>query len=335
MHTTAGASQQGSPSGSQNWPSRGPVQLPQSEVHSPSRQQLQQSASVVHAPPSGTHIEPQRNVPSALGAQMPLQHRSPNAHSSPSGRQQICPRGVPGVQTRPGGVEQHGSPPSVHSSPASTQLLPPPKQREKPAPVGSQPIRPPPFGQQFEVAPLPPQTSPTGTHEPTFAQRMIGRPSEVMPAARHAPEQHSSSLVQRSSWTRQPPRNWQRATGSSPTARHTVEQQEPLKPSSPHGSPAVRQAPGIAQKPSEQRLLQHSSSLVHGSPAAAHPALGAQAHPEPPAHGAPVMSAHLPLQQSVPVVHAAPKGAQIAGAAHVPSTHMSKQHCSSLVQGIP
>ena len=53
----------------------------------------------------------------------------------------------------------------------------------------------------------PPHTSPGGRHEPTFAQRMIGRPSNVVPLATHAPEQQSASVRQRSSCTRQPPRN--------------------------------------------------------------------------------------------------------------------------------
>ncbi len=139
---TAGASQHGSPPGVQSSPSAGPVQLPHSapEVHMPSRQHPQQSASVVHAPPSATHVAPQRSTPSASGAQMPPQQRSPKAHSSPSARQQMVPRGVPSVQSRPGGVLQHGSPPTSQGSPPTTQpLLPPPWQRRKPPPVSSQP----------------------------------------------------------------------------------------------------------------------------------------------------------------------------------------------------
>lgn len=228
LQITVGASQHGAPVGSQNSPRRGPVQLPQSAVHAPSRQQPQHSTSLVHAPPSGTHVVPQRRIPSAPGAQIPPQQRSLNAHSEPSGRQQIWPRGVPEVHSRPGGVEQHGSPPVMHSSPATTQREPPPKQRKKPAPVDSHPIRPPPSGQQFELAPMPPHTSPTGRHEVAFAHRMMGRPSTVTPSASQTPEQHSASLAHRSSCTRQPPRNWQRATGSSPAARQTVEQHEPL-----------------------------------------------------------------------------------------------------------
>ena len=54
-------------------------------------------------------------------------------------------------------------------------------------------------------APAPPQTSPAGTHEPVFAQRMIGRPSAPAPATSHPPEQHCPSDVHGSSCTRQPP----------------------------------------------------------------------------------------------------------------------------------
>ncbi len=74
---------------------------------------------------------------------------------------------------------------------------------------------------------MPPQTSPTGRQEITLAQRLIGRPSAVVPDSLHSPEQHSESVEQSSSWTRQPPKNWQRAPVPV-VSRQTVEQQEPL-----------------------------------------------------------------------------------------------------------
>jgi hypothetical protein len=87
----------------------------------------------------------------------------------------------------------------VHASPGSVHVPVPPKQRRTPVDAGSQPVSPPPFGQQFEVAPAPPHTSPAGTHEPVFAQRMIGRPSAPAPATAHDPEQHCPSDVHGSS----------------------------------------------------------------------------------------------------------------------------------------
>jgi hypothetical protein len=105
-----------------------------------------------------------------------------------------------------GNVSVQHSAVEVHSCPGIVQPGSPPKHRLKPAPVGSQPVRPPPFGQQLELAPPKAQTSPAGKQESAFAQRMMARPSAVMPRGSQAPEQHWPSLSQSSSWTRHPPR---------------------------------------------------------------------------------------------------------------------------------
>jgi hypothetical protein len=95
----------------------------------------------------------------------------------------------------------------VQACPGRVQSPEPPKQRRKPAPVGSQPVSPPPSGQQLELAPWPPHTSPAGRQESALAHRLMGRPSRVWPSSTQAFEQHSASELQRSSCTRQPPRN--------------------------------------------------------------------------------------------------------------------------------
>jgi hypothetical protein len=93
----------------------------------------------------------------------------------------------------------------VHSCVGSVQVPSPPRHRLTPVVAGSHPVSPPPFGQQFDVAPAPPHTSPAGTHDPRFPQRMIGRPSAPVPSSSHPPEQHCMSEVHGSFWTRQPP----------------------------------------------------------------------------------------------------------------------------------
>jgi hypothetical protein len=211
--------------------------LVQTEPPAPSdtHAQPQQSASAVHGIASATQVAPQRRTPSEPGAQTPPQHTSENAHSSPSPRQHTLLPPTPGAQVISGNASVQHSEVIVHSSPGSVHVPSPPRQRLTPVDAGSQPVSPPPFGQQFEVAPAPPQTSPAGTHEPTLAQRRIGRPSAPVPAASHAPEQHSASVRQLSSCTRHPPSGWHVAVPVPIASRHAVEQHEPLKPSVPHG----------------------------------------------------------------------------------------------------
>lgn len=200
-----------------------PASMPQSP--------LQHSLSIVQVSPSAEQLPTvgqQTSAPASSGAHTPQQQRSPNAHASPWPRQQTSSPVRPGAHVIAGNVSTQHSAVVVHASPGSVQPGAPPKQRRKPAPVVSHPVSPPPFGQQFELDPSPPQTSPAGRHESAFAQRMIVRPSAVVPAGSHAPEQHSPSDRHSSSCTRQPPRNWQRGVPEPVLSRQTVEQQEPL-----------------------------------------------------------------------------------------------------------
>jgi hypothetical protein len=225
--------------------------------------QPQQSAAAVHVMPSATHALPHRRTPLASGTQMPPQHVSAKSHSAPSGRQHTIAPPRPVAHVMSGYVSMQHSDVIVHSAPGSVHTPSPPRQRLTPVLAGRHPVSPPPFGQQFVVAPPPPHTSPAGMHEPVFAQRMIGRPSVAVPAAAHPPEQHSASLRHGSSWRRQPPSGWHVAVPVPDASRQAVEQHAPLKPSVPQGSPATRQEPADAHTPTvappgrEQTPMQH------------------------------------------------------------------------------
>lgn len=189
------------------------VQVPGLQMRSPvmgsgPQSLLQQSPSTAHEAPSGAHGGGGQHTSAPLesGAQTPQQQTSPNAQASPWLRQHASSPVRSGWHMMSGKASVQHSAVVVHARPGSVQPGVPPRQRLKPPLVGSQPVEPPPFGQQFELAPAPPQTSPGGRHEVAFAQRMIGRPSGVVPARSQAPEQHCASLLQSSSWTRQPPR---------------------------------------------------------------------------------------------------------------------------------
>src|SRR5690349_12006710 len=151
----------------------------------------------------------------------------------------------------------------VHISPGITHDSSPPRQRLTPMLAGSQPVSPPPFGQQFEVAPAPPQTSPAGMHDLALSQRMISRPSDVVPADSHAPEQHWPSLVHGSSCTRHPPSGWQVGTPVPIASRHAVEQHDPLKPSVPQGVPATSQDPSSMHRPTSAPIGRSQSPMQH------------------------------------------------------------------------
>ena len=204
-------------------------------VPSGTQAQPQQSAAAVQGIASGTQVAPQRSTPLASGAQMPPQQVSPKSHSAPSARQQTFAPVRPGAHMISGYASVQHSEVMVHSRPGRVQVPSPPRHRDTPVVAGSQPVSPPPFGQQFEVAPAPPHTSPAGMQESAFAHRRIGRPSAVVPAASQTPEQQSPSPRQGSSCTRQPPSGWQVAVPVPSTSRQAVEQHEPLKPSVPQG----------------------------------------------------------------------------------------------------
>jgi hypothetical protein len=246
----------------QKSPSWAPVHAPHTVVlvvHvdvAGSQQPWQQSASPVHAPPVATQVVPpgqQRSAPPAegSGAHTPQQHTSPSAHGSLLLRQQMFAPPGPGWHMMFGNVSvQHGCPP-VGLQPLLGMMHPlvPPRQRSMPVAVVSQPVRPPPFGQQLELAP-PTHTSPAGMHDPAFAQRRIGRPSSVVPFCAHTPEQHCVFEVQSSRSIRQPPRYWQRGVPLPVESRHAAAQHDPpLTPSGAHGSPATPHAPSSAHVP--------------------------------------------------------------------------------------
>src|SRR5687767_14115184 len=197
----------------QGSPRSAPVQAPQSSgaleqtlppMPSLTHAQPQQSASAVQGWPSMRHIAPQRSTPIASGTQMPPQQTSPKAHSAPSGRQHRMSPPTPGEHMMSGYRSMQHSEVIVQISPGSVHMPSPPRQRRTPMLAGSQPVSPPPSGQQLRVVPMP-QTSPAGTHEPVFAQRMIGEPSTAMPAMAQLSEQHCPESVHGSSCIRQPP----------------------------------------------------------------------------------------------------------------------------------
>lgn len=231
----------------------------------------------------------------------------------------------------------------VHARPGKVHSPWPPRHRETPVVAGSQPVSPPPFGQQFDVAPAPPQTSPAGTHEPLFAHRRMGRPSSVRPASRHAPEQHSPSLRQTSSSTRQPPSGWQVAVPVPIASRHAVEQHEPLNPSVPHGVPATPHAPAAAQTPTlappgrSQSPMQHCESAVQSSPAGRHAAEASQRQSALPSHAFPSGRAHRSVQHEPPSEHRSPIGSQpLDGlSAQVPPVQVSEQQSLGAPQLCP
>jgi hypothetical protein len=252
LHTTVGLLQQ-SLSIVHDSPRFAPVHDPQSIgslVQAPlTHAQPQQSASAVHAPPSATHIEPQRRTPIESGTQIPPQHTSPKSHSAPIGRQHSIAPPRPGAHVMSGYVSMQQSAVVMHSRPGRTHMPSPPRQRLTPVVAGSHPKSPPPFGQQFDVAPAPPHTSPAGWHEPVFTQRMIGLPSGDVPVIAQLPEQHCELALHGSSCTKQPPSGWQVGVPVPDASRQAVVQHEPLKPSVPHGSPATAQAPVVAHWP--------------------------------------------------------------------------------------
>lgn len=346
LQITVGPLQQGSPPGVQNSPSCGPVQASQSAgsleqlsapVSSGTHAQPQQSAAVVQAPSSGTHSAPQRSTPSLSGTHTPPQQTSANAHSAPSGRQQSISPVRPSAQVISGKASVQHSSVVVHIMPGRVQSPSPPKQRRKPVPVGSQPVSPPPFGQQFELAPPSPHTSPAGKQLPALAQRMMGRPSSVRAVSSQTPLQHSADEEQSSSCTRQPPRNWQRGPVPS-VSRQSVEQHEPFWPSVPQGSPALRHAPNSAQVPiaapsgRSQSRLQQSASAVQASDCAAQAGLGAHTQSPSPAHAVPPEVLQRPLQQSAPAVHAMPIISQPVDSPQVPPSQTLEQHSLARVQ---
>jgi hypothetical protein len=131
---------------------------------------VQQSESLVHVPlPIGMHVDPHtRAIPpsTACGTQMWLQHSSHSAQAWPAGKQ---------------------APPLFG------------KQRLTPLLVLTQLALPP--LQQFCDAPLPPQTSPSGTQlKPVLLQRRTPSAS----GAPHSFEQHSKFAVHTSSYVVQP-----------------------------------------------------------------------------------------------------------------------------------
>jgi hypothetical protein len=204
-------------------------------------------------------------------------------------------------------------------------------------------VSPPPFGQQFDVAPAPPQTSPAGTHEPVFAQRRIGRPSLVVPVASQPPEQHCASDVQGSSWTRHPPSGWHVGVPVPAASRQAVEQHEPLNPSVPHGSPATPHEPLLAHVPTvappgrSHMPMQHCPSAVQRSPVARHAPAFAHRQSAPPAHTAPSGAAQRSLQQPPPSVHASPMGLHVVTglSPHVPPAQWNEQQSPSPVHVVP
>lgn len=110
LQMTTGLLQQ-SASTAQEPPSGEPVQAAQSStrlVHTrppaPSSMQPhpQQSDVVVHAPPSATHIAPQRRTPAESGTHTPPQQVSPKSHSAPMGKQQIIPPPRPSAHSMSG-----------------------------------------------------------------------------------------------------------------------------------------------------------------------------------------------------------------------------------------
>ena len=97
-----------------------------------------------------------------------------------------------------------------------------------------------------------------------------------------------------------------------------MEQQEPLNPSVPQSSPAVRHALRLAQVPSpppgrSQKPLQHCASSRHASPPPRHAAGGAHTQPDIPSQSAPPVSTQLPLQHPAAAVQPAPTVAQPEG----------------------
>lgn len=324
------------------------VQMPVDSLQQPS----QQSASAVQVPePTGTHRAPpgqHRSAPPADGSglHVPQQQMSPMTHEAPSSRQQsvVLPSG-PGRQSMLGKVSvQHMSVAGSQVRPGRMQSSPgrPPRHRSMPVRVGSQPYRPPPFGQQLELAP-PTHTSPAGRHEPSFVQRRISRPSAVVPRTAHRPEQHCASEVQSSLRMRQPPRYWQRGVPVPAGSRQADEQHEPpLTPSGEHGSPAVAQLPRKMQVPvpppgRSQIPLQHCASSVHSSRAARQAGLVPQEQPMPgPAQVLPSSATHVALQQSAAAPHGAPSSPQPTTAAHAPPVHSKPvQHSAASAHAAP
>jgi hypothetical protein len=231
----------------------------------------------------------------------------------------------------------------VHIAPGRVQVPSPPRQRRTPVVAGSHPVSPPPFGQQFEVAPAPPQTSPAGMQDFRFPHRMIGRPSMVVPRSSQPPEQHSPSAVHGSSWTRQPPSGWHTAVPVPAESRHAVVQHDPLKPSDPQGWPATPQAPEAAHAPTATPIgrshmpMQHCASSVQSSPAGRHAADDAQRQSPPPAHGIPAGSAQRSVQQEAASVHDSPSGLHVATglSAHTPPVQVTEQQSSAAPHASP
>lgn len=184
--------------------------------------------------------------PVLSGAHTPPQQMSPNAQSAPSGRQHTFVPPWPGAHSR-GKLSMQHSFVCVHASPGKVQVPSPPRHLETPDAEGSQPVDPPPFGQQLSLAPAP-QTSPGSRQLAGLPQRKIGRPSSVVPFSTQAPEQHWLPVAHTSLMGRHPPRNSQVAT-PEPLSRQALEQQEPLMPVLPQGSPDTEQAPRLAQLP--------------------------------------------------------------------------------------
>lgn len=227
------------------------VQPPQLSLHvmplpSSWQQPVQQSALVVHAEPLATQVGLHLRSPLLSGEHTPPQHTSPKEHEAPSGRQHTLVPPWPGRHSR-GKVSVQHSEVSVHASPGNVHVPVPPKHREIPDTEGSHPVDPPPLGQQLLLAPMP-QTSPALRQLLASSQRMIGRPSLVVPFCAHEPEQHWSLVAQISLIGKQPPRNSHVAT-PDPLSTQALEQHDPLMPGLPHGSPATVHAPRLAHCP--------------------------------------------------------------------------------------
>jgi hypothetical protein len=130
----------------QGWQVRWPEP---SSLHWPA----QQSPSTVHRLPVDWQPWAQTRLPLSSGAHTPLQQLSPKAQDWPAGTQQrLLPDG-PVAHCTPGNVSAQHSAVSLQDAPGRVQPGTPPTQRCGPCDVVTQPVSPPPGGQQFAPAP--------------------------------------------------------------------------------------------------------------------------------------------------------------------------------------